>query len=460
MQREKQEAEARISEARARLSHSNTRYRVLRDERAAVVSRVSAAAAELDRLAVSTPQAPHCTTQPHFASPAIARQPSTEQPHPKARWPRAHRPASVIPAFGFGAGIYASTHTPVRDIASYCCCSAITLADITAHLPPGSDLLGSRDAPQCIPQAIREFQAAASVALGAPRDDICWFIQFPQRVSTGQPLSHSASIASPECQMSLMLFGEALALEAGLLLEQHKGLVCEAAAEAPADVAQRSDGEAASPPQPTPPSPAARAQRIIRCGVNATCTLAEAVGGVIAPIVRRYARTLRRCVWRSVCCKALRKAQASLAALRQAADEQASAGASSADSRTEAGGPGPQVEGSGGGAAVAAAASSCEAGPPTDNSGVSCSDASNTAEGSSTGDDGCADELQQMHDLLAVVAHCIWSEMQADAALGPVRSHVPRAGLVQCNQCQREVHTAPHDASVVPHCVTSCAWCA
>ena len=346
----------------------------------------------------------------------------------------------MIPTFGFGAGIYAATHTPVRDIASYCCCSAIALPDITAHLPPGSDLLGSRDAPQCIPQAIREFQAAASVALGAPRDDICWFIQFPQRVSTGQPLSHSASIASPECQMSLMLFGEALALEAGLLLEQHKGLVREAAAEAPADVAQRSDGEAASPPQPTPPSPAARAQRIIRCGVNETCTLAEAVGGVIAPIVRRYARTLRRCAWHSVCCKALRKAQASLAALQQAAVEQASAGASSADSRTGTHGPGPQAEGAGGGAAVAAAGS-CEAGAPTDSSGVSCSDASNTAEGSATGDDGWADELQQMQDLLAVVAHCIWSEMQADAPPGWVRSHVRRAGLVQRSQCQRNVHT-------------------
>lgn len=409
--------EARIRQTKATLSDTCIRCRALREERAAAVSRVNAAVAELHRLTVCTPLAP-----PHSAPPCIAQAlPDPQLPNAHAQpsiacRPRRRRPADVVPAFGFGAGIYSSIHEPERDIASYRCCAPITLNGVLEHVPACSDLLHSRDLPQHMPQAVREFQAATSASLSVPRDDICWFMQFPHLPCAGSQLSHSASLASDKCRLSLMAFGEALSLEAGFLLEMHRVLVVDAAAPAHHVAAsyavEASDEDELSAgglsAEPARPSADAYSREAFRCGVNEACTLSDVIAGVFVSLIRRYRRGLRRRTWRAVCRKALRKALSSLASMQPVpqphdpADAAVRGGSSSSASPSD------------GQAGAPAAESDCDPGGAVDSSDTCCADSPDPVG-------GCFDdERRDVCELLAALAHCIWSELQADARSGSV----------------------------------------
>lgn len=267
------------------------------------------------------------TVLPNAADELLERQKANTQA--KMSWRQSKKASSLMRAFGFGAGIYASTDGPPREIESFTCNAPISLPDILAYLPPGSHILGSKELPQYIPQAIRECQAATAARLGVPRDDICWFLQFPQRIATGVPLSHSASVASIECRVALMIFGEALALEAALLLEQHAALVEECPV-APSSTDNSSpeksrDEDEVDPEyiqELPPPDPEVCNRPSVRVGVNETCTLIEAAEGIMLPILRGYRDKVPRRAWRSVCHKGLRKAWNAFTAMEQEAEEE------------------------------------------------------------------------------------------------------------------------------------------
>lgn len=278
-----------------------------------------------------------------------------------------------------------------------------------------------------MPQAVREFQAAASTSLSVPRDDICWFVQFPHLPCAGGPLSHSASIASDECCMSLTAIGEALALEAGFLLETHQALVDDAAT--PAHCAAAADAAAATssedeqltgglPPEPPRPSAEASSQKTFRCGVNETCTLSDVIEGVFASLIRGYRRKLRRHAWRAICCKALRKALSSLASVQTVPLPHDPADAAV---RCCSGGSGSLGDGEAGGQAPDGG---CHPGGALGNSATSCADSPDPVG-------SCFDdERRDVCGLLAALAHCLWSELQADARSTSVRSRVASCSLL------------------------------
>lgn len=441
MQREKQALEASIDQAKNWLRDCTERCRALRIERAALVARDNSASAELDRLATFTPP----TFDSHRAAESAMAPPNAPAAEPaqiNRPWPptgptssRSRRPSTLIPIFGGNAGIYARVDHPVRDICSYDQCCAISLSDVYAHVPAGRGVLGSKDVPQHIPQAIREHQAAVSTILSTPREDICWFVQMPHTVATGLALSHTASLASTPCQMALMVFGEALALEAGLLLEQHAGLVHESAADTSTsrplatgddadDTAAAEPGRSSCPPPLPEPDPLVCNQQLVRCGVNQTCTITEAIDGVTLPIIQRYRRKLPSSAWRSVCTKAMHKAVSAHGAVQRGARTHA------AHASGEGGGGTPQCGSTGSCEGDRHGADSREALPGTggtqhstaqpraqsESSAGSAVETATTSEEAGALEEAGAGACKAMCAIYALQAHTLWRELQADSA--------------------------------------------
>eukprot|EP00892_Ulva_mutabilis_P001172 jgi/Ulvmu1/11055/UM007_0237.1 len=474
LKREKQEVEARIDQTKHCLTDRNTRYRELRNQRATAVARLNSASAELDKLASYTPPALQTHTPAQSTAVPLPCSPEADRPSSNRPWPptggcstKSRRPTTLVPLFGYNAGIYASVDMPVRDISSYSQSCAISLSDVCAQIPAGSDVLGSKDIPQYVPQAIREHQAAVSASIGVPREDICWFVQMPHTVPNGQPLSHSASIASTQCRISLMVFGEVLALEAGLLLEQHAALVKDSAAEVsanredlpPADEAEANTAAGTSPGQlclsePVMPDATVCSQQLVRCGVNGTCTITEAVDGIIMPVVRRYRRKLPHAVWRGVCCKAMRKAESAYAAI--SAGMAAKAAAQVLSPRC---GSTESVQGAHTGS-MREGCAPIEAAEPSrtnDSSEGSTPDTTRSAEGFGEAEEEVS-ECQAMCAISASIAHFLWEELRADAPAGSSGTEMAHCSRQEVEARMLDVNMAPAVSCVMlfqqaPHTV-------
>lgn len=228
MQREKEELEAKLEATRGHIHDREVRFKTLRHERNALLTRIRTAKSEQaashgpeelrrqqrrhqdkSTSAVATHSHQHATSHMHVGDDVMG-----------ARRGVASR--SIVPT-RIGRQKFTDDYDEVPcPIASFRDHVPISFADIAPFMPPSE--LWYRDHHNAVSAAITAYLQSVGAERGRATCEICWFNQLPYTLPGGLQLSHSSGALSPECCLSLSLAFPAFSAEALFLVLEYEAV--------------------------------------------------------------------------------------------------------------------------------------------------------------------------------------------------------------------------------------------
>jgi hypothetical protein len=341
VQREKIEIEGKIADTQHQIRKSTERSRLLRQERHALLHRISKATMDsadtlLPNRARSKPASPPMQdsgaswTRKNETPPFLGRSSCVE----------------LVPTRA-GRRKWFDEHGDVpRPISSFLHMAPISFSEIAPFMPPSSMWYTNHH--NAVSAAITQYQEAVCAAIVRSDSEVCWFVQHPFTVAPGVHLSHSSGAGSPECCLTLSLVFPCMSIEALFLNLEHEQLLV------------ASDPAHTRPPHPgldralaagdaaydcgkldalsmTPEEQHEPTRVSMRVGVNGHAPMRHAVDGALRSTLLKYRPLLPRDLWLATCHLAVQQLLGSLSELQAHTQPDAYATAPAATSATRDG---------------------------------------------------------------------------------------------------------------------------
>ena len=196
-----------------------------------------------------------------------------------------------------------------RAISSFKHHASISFDDVTKYMSPLQFRSSCQLHFQELRHAIGEYQCRVAETLDTSASDICWFLEWPC-AQFEKPVSHTASIVSPECHLSATAAHITTAMESLFLIMEYEQLASASLSSYEAPEHPTLDASSPPPVAPSPPNRVVLDGAYLCCGVNHRMPAEQALRSIMEPLLEKFRLLLPHDKWLSVCMQSMRVGQA------------------------------------------------------------------------------------------------------------------------------------------------------